>query len=107
MTSAPVARAPLERIINPNANLDDIRRVFNVLLDDLEERLQSLETFDQLPNTSIELLRLTALDAEPDPVREGQLALADGVTWDPLTGPGRPYLVLYSDGGWKAVDNYV
>lgn len=108
MPSAPVARAPFERIVNPNATLDDIRRTFNTVLDDLEERLGSLESFDQLPNTSIEWLRLSALDAAPDPVREGQLVLADGVAWDPLglSPLNRPYLAVYISGGWKAVDDY-
>ena len=47
---------------------------------------------------------LPLLTAEPADLQLGQIALADGIQWDPLTQAlGKPYLVLYTGTSWMAL----
>ena len=47
---------------------------------------------------------LPLLTAEPADLQLGQIALADGIQWDPLTqSTGKPYLVLYTGTSWMAL----
>jgi hypothetical protein len=47
---------------------------------------------------------LPLLTAEPADLQLGQIGLADGVQWDPLTQAlGKPYLVLYTGSAWMAL----
>jgi hypothetical protein len=47
---------------------------------------------------------LPLLIAAPADVQLGQIALADGIQWDPLTqATGKPYLVLYTGTTWMAL----
>jgi len=46
-------------------------------------------------------LSLPILIVEPTNLQAGQIALADGVQWDPLTkNESRPYLAIYTGTGW-------
>jgi hypothetical protein len=47
---------------------------------------------------------LPLLTVEPTNLQLGQIALADGIQWDPLTqSTGTPYLVLYTGTSWMAL----
>jgi len=103
--SLPISRGVLERLNIANPTPEDIRRVFNAALDDIEQRLDGAEKYVELPTTSLRALRLAAQDAEPADKQEGMIALADDTTWDPLgLTLGRPYAVLYSGSAWRRLD---
>jgi hypothetical protein len=44
------------------------------------------------------------LTAEPNNLQAGQIALANGTTWDPLNkGEGRLYTAIYTGTGWVEI----
>lgn len=70
---------------------------------DLTEYLQrELENIENEFNRIAGGFAFTLLKAEPPKPRLGQIVLADGVNWDPLTA-GAPRLVVFNGSAWVAV----
>jgi hypothetical protein len=52
-------------------------------------------------NGTFSLPTLTTAPATP---QAGQMALADGVSWDPIAqGNGAPYMVIYTGASWMGL----
>lgn len=52
-------------------------------------------------NSSNQLLKLTTSYAQPSRVTEGDIALADGTSWNPGAGAG---FYGYRSGAWRKLD---
>lgn len=70
---------------------DDPKALRGYLIEEQKKIAQAMDT----PNQA---LFLEKLYAEPRKFREGTIVLADGIVWDPASGPG---YYGYRDGAWR------